>query len=107
MTDFMPEDSAESPLSPTSLTLTVEEWDELVGLRQEPRKKRWIWLVYLVLFAVAIPWYWPPSYRGALVAGLPMWVAVTIGSIVLLAGWTVFVITKYWIDPDEADGVQE
>ncbi len=101
----MPEDSAESPLSPTSLT--VEEWDELVGLRQEPRKKGWVWLVYLVLFAAAIPWYWPPSYRGSLVAGLPMWVAVTIASIVLLAGWTVFVITKYWIDPDDADGDQE
>jgi hypothetical protein len=101
----MPEDSAERPLSPASLT--VEEWDELVGLQQEPRKKGWVWLVYLVLFAIAIPWYWPPSYRGSLVAGLPMWVAVTIASIILLAGWTVFVITKYWIDPDDADGDQE
>lgn len=100
----MPEDSEEPPRPPT---LNAEEWDELIGLQQEPRKKGWVWLVYLVLFAIAIPWYWPPSYRGALVGGLPMWVAVTIASVILLAGWTVFVITKYWIDSDDADGDQE
>ena len=84
-----------------------EDWDELfAGLQQEPRKKGWVWLVYLLLFAVAIPWYWPPSYRGPLVAGLPMWVAVTVVSVALLAAWTAFVITRYWKDVDDTDGVQ-
>jgi hypothetical protein len=96
----MPADKTDSP--------AVEDWDELfVGLQQEPRKKRWIWLVYLFLFAAAIPWYWPLSYRGSLVVGLPMWVAVTVATTVLLASWTVFVIAKYWRDPSDADGARE
>tara|TARA_Y100001960_G_C14560389_1_gene770487 strand:+ start:682 stop:987 length:306 start_codon:yes stop_codon:yes gene_type:complete len=101
----MPEDRTETT-SPADLA--EEEWEELFSeLQQEPRKQRWVWLVYLLLFAVAIPWYWPASYRGALVAGLPMWVAVTIGAIALLAGWTAIVIAKYWQDSDGADEAGE
>ena len=29
------------------------------GLICEPRKVGYIWIVYLLLFAVAVPWYWP------------------------------------------------
>lgn len=66
------------------------------GVGREPRKKGWIWGVYLLLYVVAIPWYWPDGYRGPLVAGFPLWVVVTLGSALLLAGWTAWVIFHYW-----------
>jgi hypothetical protein len=65
---------------------------------REPRQVTWIWLVYLFLFNLAIPWYWPAGFRGPLVAGLPTWVAVTIAAVVLLAIWTGFVIHYFWDD---------
>ncbi len=72
---------------------------------EEPRSKPWVWVVYLLLFAVAIPWYWPVGSVGRVVMGVPLWVAVTLGSVVLLALWTVFVITRYWpVGGEGADG---
>jgi len=69
----------------------------------EPRKIRYIWLVYLLLYALAIPWYWPEGYRGPLILGFPLWVAVSLGAVLLLAVWTVWVIRRYWIMAQEEE----
>ncbi len=66
------------------------------GLGDEPRQHPLIWVVYLLLFAVAVPWYWPTGYRGPLVLGLPLWAAVSLGAVVLMALWTGFVIRRWW-----------
>jgi hypothetical protein len=63
---------------------------------REPRRVLWIWGVYLVLYAVAIPWYWPQGYRGPLLGGFPLWAAVSLGCAVLLALFTAWVIFRYW-----------
>ena len=72
-------------------------------LVREPRKVRWIWGVYLLLYAVAVPWYWPSGYRGPLIGGFPLWVAVSLSSVLFLAGWTVWVIHRYWQVEEEED----
>ena len=74
--------------------------DELIV---EPRKIRYVWLVYLLLYALAIPWYWPEGYRGPLILGFPLWVAVSLGAVLLLAAWTVWVIRRYWIMAQEEE----
>jgi hypothetical protein len=48
------------------------------------------------LYAIAIPWYWPKDYQGPLVAGFPLWVAVTLISVLVLALFTAWVIFTYW-----------
>ncbi len=75
--------------------------DPLESLEREPRQSGWVWWGYLVLYAIAIPWYWPAGYRGPLVLGLPLWVAVTLGALVALALWTNLVIRRCWIDHGE------
>ena len=70
------------------------------GLGDEPRRHPLIWVVYLLLFAVAVPWYWPTGYRGPLVLGLPLWAAVSLGAVVLMALWTGFVIRRWWREED-------
>lgn len=67
----------------------------------EPRKVGYIWVVYLLLYAIAIPWYWPEGYRGPLILGFPLWVAVSLGAVLLLAVWTAWVIRRYWIMAQE------
>ncbi len=62
----------------------------------EPRRVWWLWVVYAVLYAVAIPWYWPEGYRGPLVFGLPLWVGVTLLSVLALGLWTLLFITRFW-----------
>jgi len=76
----------------------IGAYSELIS---EPRRVRWIWLVYLLLYAVAIPWYWPAGYQGPLVSGFPLWVLVSLGSMLLLAIWTAWVIHRFWRSEDE------
>ena len=74
---------------------------DLCPRQREPRRVWWIWFVYVLLFAIAIPWYWPPGFRGPLIVGLPMWSAVTVGCAFLLAVWTGVAIRYCWVDDDE------
>lgn len=71
------------------------------GLLAEPRRKPRVWLVYALLLALAIPWYWPAGYRGPLLLGFPLWVAATVLCVLLLAGWTCWVIAACWRDEGE------
>jgi hypothetical protein len=65
-------------------------------ITDEPRRHPIVWLVYAMLYAVAIPWYWPEGYRGPLVLGLPAWAAVSLAATLALAAWTAFVIYRFW-----------
>ena len=69
----------------------------------EPRKVRWVWLVYALLYAVAIPWYWPADFPSPLIGGFPLWVVVSLTSTLVLAGWTVWIIFRYWQAEGEED----
>lgn len=77
--------------------------DLFPSLEREPRRFAWVWWGYLILYAIAIPWYWPAGYRGALVLGLPTWVAVTLAAVVGLALWTSLVIHRCWIDRSDSE----
>ncbi len=69
-------------------------------LTDEPRRHPIVWVVYAMLYAIAIPWYWPEGYRGALIFGLPTWAAVSLAATLALAVWTAFVIHRYWNEED-------
>lgn len=74
----------------------AREEDEELWPAREPRQVGWLWLVYLALYAVAVPWYWPEGYRGPLVLGFPLWVFVSLGAALCLAAFTAWVIYRYW-----------
>lgn len=60
---------------------------------------RWIWPVYLALFAASVPWYVPDGPLRIWI-GLPHWVVLSIAAIAGVALFTVFVVRRYW--PDES-----
>lgn len=62
---------------------------------------RWIWLVYLVLFAASVPWYVPDGPLRIWI-GLPHWVVLSIAAVAGAALFTVFVVRRYWSDDEEA-----
>ena len=72
--------------------------DESLWPTREPRQVGWLWWVYLALYAIAVPWYWPAGYRGSLILGFPLWVLVSLGAAVALAVFTAWVIYRYWED---------
>lgn len=62
---------------------------------------RWIWPVYVALFAASVPWYVPDGPLRIWM-GLPHWVVLSIAAIAGVALFTVFVVRRYW--PDEEEG---
>ena len=59
-------------------------------------RRPWIWAVYLVLFVLSVPWYLPTTPTPALWFGLPYWVLISLAATVSIAGFTAFVVHRYW-----------
>ncbi len=60
----------------------------------------WIWVVYAVLLAISIPWYWPQEV-GTIVLGMPLWAAVSVLGSAAMSLFTAWLFLKRW--PDEED----
>lgn len=64
----------------------------------DPGRRAWIWLVYVSLYAVSIPWYLPAGERPGIWLGLPSWVVVSVLATTAIATFTVFVVRRCWSD---------
>jgi 4-amino-4-deoxy-L-arabinose transferase-like glycosyltransferase len=68
--------------------------------RKRPVFLRWqVWIAYAVLFALAIPWYWPADQTD-LVLGVPLWVAVTLCVSFAISAFTAWLLITGW-PPDQ------
>lgn len=77
------------------------------GDRDDPSALRglrrpWIWLVYLLLFALSVPWYLPADAAPALWLGVPYWVVLSLAAVVAIAAFTAWCAQRYW--PLDGDG---
>ena len=66
----------------------------------EPTRHPWVWLVYVALFAAAVPWYLPASAGATTWLGFPAWVTISLAATVGVALFTVFVIHRYWSEDE-------
>lgn len=64
-----------------------------------PPMPRWVWLVYLILFAASVPWYLPDGAVPVWM-GLPYWVVLSLSAIICVAMFTVWVVRRYWREDD-------
>ena len=65
----------------------------------EPRSRAWIWVVYVLLFAASVPWYLPAGSPPRLWLGLPHWVVISLAAYLAVAGFTAWVVARYWSVP--------
>ncbi len=60
-------------------------------------------IIYAVLIAVGIPWYWPQQ-STFLVFGIPGWVMVAIATALAASVVTAFLLIRYpWQTEDDLD----
>ena len=64
---------------------------------------RWVWAVYLLLFAASIPWYIPANASLRLWLGLPHWVVISLLATLGVAVFTVVVIGRFWSNEEPPD----
>ena len=67
--------------------------------------RRWPAVVYCLLVAVGIPWYWP-QHDTTLILGVPAWVAVAIGVSALASVFTAWLLRAPW-DAEESSEAAE
>ena len=61
----------------------------------KPAARRWPAMVYCLLVAIGIPWYWP-RHDTTLIFGVPAWVAVAIGVSVIGSVFTAWLLRAPW-----------
>lgn len=61
-----------------------------------------IWLAYLVLFAISIPWYWDPESE-MLIAGIPAWVATTLITSLVICLLTAWLLARRWPEDEPTE----
>ena len=71
----------------------------------KPIRRRWwpVWLAYLVLLALAIPWYWPAG-STAIWLGLPAWVVVALAASVAASALTAAILLCPWHGESHEEG---
>ena len=67
----------------------------------EPRTHPWVWAVYVLLFALSVPWYVPAGGPLRLWFGLPHWVVLSLAACLAVAVFTVYVVARHWSAPDD------
>ncbi len=82
-------------------------------IADERRKPRmylsWrIWLTYLLLLLVAVPWYWRliPVSPEVLVLGVPPWVAMSIVASLGVSIFTATLLSRRWPDEEAEESVE-
>ncbi len=71
-------------------------------LELPPAPRRWwIGAVYVLLFAVSVPWYLPASDPVPVWLGLPHWVVIAIVGSAAIAVFTALVVTRFWPTEEE------
>ncbi len=59
----------------------------------ETPRPRAIVLIYLLLLAMAIPWYWPASDTRHLF-GLPLWAWVSLSAVMATSAFTAWIFSR-------------
>jgi len=65
-----------------------------------------LWVPYLGLLGVGIPWYWiGESEDLSMVWGLPVWVWWSLGAAFLASFYTAWLLLRYWpVEASQAEG---
>lgn len=54
-----------------------------------------VWLAFLILFSISVPWYWPETHDQTLI-GIPLWVLVTLSSSFFISALTAWLLLFRW-----------
>ncbi len=74
-------------------------WKE-VEPRREPIQQRWYIPLVLLIVVISVPWYREQGETGTVVAGLPLWIWVTILCSLAISAIVAKVALQHWDDEE-------
>ena len=80
-------------------------WKE-VKPRREPIQQRWYIPLVLLFVVASVPWYWKQGVTGKIIAGLPLWIWITILCSLAISVITATMALRHW-DDEDVSGVEE
>lgn len=66
----------------------------MTDLKRESRPiNYWIYVVYLILLALIIPWYWPEG-EARILFGFPVWILASLGALFMTSCFTAWLCLR-------------
>lgn len=78
----------------------VHFWDAAKP-RSEPLKQRWYVPALILFIVISVPWYRPAGQIGRIVAGLPIWIWISLGCTFAVSCLTAAAILWCWRDDED------
>ncbi|MDQ0429509.1 CHASE2 domain-containing sensor protein [Planomicrobium stackebrandtii] len=63
---------------------------------KEPIRKKWIWIVLVLIVLGNVPWYMPAGSYEPLILGIPYWAWIIVGFSLLLCAYLSWATLKHW-----------
>ena len=81
----------------------------MTSRRRQPYLHPCIWLVYAVLFVLAVPWYWGflPIEPDRVWWGMPPWAFTAVAVSFVTSCYTCALLMQRWPDEVDSDGEME
>ncbi len=78
-------------------------WKE-VKPQREPIQQWWYVPLVVLIAVISVPWYWKQGVTGKIIAGLPLWIWVTILCSAAISVITATMALRHWDDEDLSGG---
>lgn len=63
---------------------------------REPVKNPWVWILFVIIFALINPWYFPVGSYTPLIWGVPLWAWAILAASLALSVFVTWVVHCQW-----------
>ncbi|WP_347551284.1 hypothetical protein ABFG93_05405 [Pseudalkalibacillus hwajinpoensis] len=67
-----------------------------MGKIKEPIKKKWIWVLLVLLMLAIVPWYFPGKAVHPIIFGFPFWAFISLIFSLVLSGYLSWLCMHEW-----------
>lgn len=76
-------------------------WAVASTLSKEPLRQKWFLPALIACIVLSIPWYRTPGESGSIIAGLPVWIWISLACAAGVSLITAIGVLVFWKDSDD------
>jgi hypothetical protein len=71
--------------------------------KKEPIRNWKIWVIFLIIFFLGVPWYLPVGSYEPIILGFPYWALIVLVMSLIMSAFLTYVLNKEWQMEDEEE----